>query len=263
MGNLPTRFWIAQGFGIDDEHRVNAYDNALYHMGLADQNMRYVSSVPPNTQINDIIVSKGYSFIPPPSNYPQEEYNKWNQLGQIVKREKIPDVVDAKHPWYLLMGTSWCTDVVMTDMRGDAGELLSSALGIGRYKRYDDSIGVFAFESHGYISSDDCADNSIEGLKKMIKMRGHSLVERENKPEDIVKNYDLAPIVNDLSGTSTMRQATKAVYYAKEYELDTYVTSMVVPEGHCGAVLTACVFDPFTEVSANYYPQKSEKPHSF
>ena len=72
MGNLPTRFWIAQGFGIDDEHQVNAYDNALYHMGLADQNMRYVSSVPPNTQLHDVIVSKGYTFIPPPANYPKK-----------------------------------------------------------------------------------------------------------------------------------------------------------------------------------------------
>jgi pyruvoyl-dependent arginine decarboxylase (PvlArgDC) len=261
MGNLPTRFWIAQGFGIDDEHQVNAYDNALYHMGLADQNMRYVSSVPPNTQLHDVIVSKGYTFIPPPANYPNEEYNKWSGFGQIVKSDKIPDTVEAKYPWYLLMGTSWCTDVVMTDMRGNAGEQLSSALGIGKYKRYDNTTGVFAFESHGYISPEDCADNSIEGLIKMIKMRGHSTVPRDEKPEDRGKKYDLAPLVNDLSGASTMRQATKSVYYAEDYELDAYVTSMIVPEGHCGAVLTACVFDPFTEVSANYYPQ-SEKMKS-
>ena len=252
MGNLPTRFWMAQGFGIDDEHKVNAYDNALYHMGLADQNMRYVSSVPPNTQIMDVIVSKGYTFIPPPKNYPKKEYEKWNKLGQIVKRENVPEIKITEHPWYLLMGTSWCTDVVMTDMRGDAGEQISSALGIGKYTRYDDSIGVFAFEHHGYVSPEDSADNSIEGLKKMIKMRGHKPVTRYEKPADKIKTYDLAPIVNDLSGTSTMRQATKAVFYAEDYEMEAYVTSMIVPEGHCGAVLTGCVFDPFTEVIANY-----------
>ena len=252
MGNLPTRFWMAQGFGVDDEHQVNAYDNALYHMGLADQNMRYVSSVPPNTQLKDVIVSKGYSFIPPPKNYPQSEYNKWNNLGQIIKADKIPGEIETKYPWYLLMGTSWCTDVVMTDMRGDAGEQLSSSLGIGRYKRFDDTIGVFAFEHHGYVSPEDSADNTIEGLKKMIKMRGHAAVTRDKKPLDSIKKYDLAPITNDLSGISTMRQATKAVYYAEEYVMEVYVTSMIVPEGHCGTVLTGCVFDPFTEVSASY-----------
>ena len=252
MGNLPTRFWMAQGFGVDDEHHVNAYDNALYHMGLADQNMRYVSSVPPKTQLMDVIVSKGYSFIPPPMNYPQSEYNKWNTLGQIIPADKIPGEMETKHPWYLLMGTSWCTDVVMTDMRGDAGEQLSSSLGIGRYKRYDDTIGVFAFEHHGYVNSDDSADNTIEGLKKMIKMRGHIPVMRDKQQLDKIKKYDLAPLSNDLSGASTMRQATKAVYYAEEYAMEAYVTSMIVPEGYCGTVLTGCVFDPFTEVSASY-----------
>lgn len=257
MGNLPTRFWMAQGFGIDDEHRVNAYDNALYHMGLADQNMRYVSSVPPNTQIMDVLVEKGYSFIPPPQNYPNSEMEKWKTLGQTIKREKIPGDKEKTHPWYFLMGTSWCTDVVMTDMRGDAGEQISSALGIGRYTRYDDSIGVFAFEHHGYVSPEDSADNTIEGLKKMIKMRGHTPIPRKQKSEDKVKKYDLAPIISDLSGNSTMRQATKAVYYAEKYEMEAYVTSMIVPEGHCGAVLTACVFDPFTEIIARYDPPNS------
>jgi hypothetical protein len=137
---------MAQGFGVDEEHHVNAYDNALYHMGLADQNMRYVSSVPPNIQTFDVIVSRGYSFIPPPENLPQSEYNKWKSLGQIILADKIPGKIEAKFPWYLSMGTSWCTDVVMTDMRGDAGEQLSSALGIGRYTRFDDTLGVFAFD---------------------------------------------------------------------------------------------------------------------
>lgn len=254
MGNLPTRFWMAQGFGIDEEHHVNAYDNALYHMGLADQNMRYVSSVPPNIQISDVIVSRGYTFIPPPLDYPKEEYEKWSKFNQIVKKEKIPNTTDAKHPWYLLMGTSWCTDVVMTDMRGDAGEQLSSALGIGRYRRYDESIGAFAFEHHGYVSPEDSADNTIEGLKKMINMRGHTPVTRDNKPDDKVKKYDLAPLISDVSGVLTMRQAIKAVYYAEDFKMEAYVTSMVVPEGHCGTVLTACVFDPFTEVTAKYTP---------
>ena len=91
MGNYPTRFWMAQGFGVDDEHHVNAYDNALYHMGLADQNMRYVSSVPPNTQIMDQIVSRGYTFIPPPQDFPEAEHDKWKKYGQIVKSYMIPD----------------------------------------------------------------------------------------------------------------------------------------------------------------------------
>ena len=253
MGQLPTRFWMAQGFGIDDEHRVNAYDNALYHMGLADQNMRYVSSVPPNTQLFDVIVSKGYSFIPPPQGYPESEREKWLKYGQVVDATKVPGDIDTKYPWYLLMGTSWCTDVVMTDMRGDAGEQLSSALGIGRYKRYDDTQGIFAFEHHGYVTPEDSADNTIEGLKKMIEMRGHSPILREKKPVDQLKNYDLASLTNDLTGDKTMRHAQKNVYYAEEYSMEAYVTSMVVPEGHCGTVLTACVFDPFTEISANYY----------
>jgi pyruvoyl-dependent arginine decarboxylase (PvlArgDC) len=242
----------AQGFGIDVEHHVNAYDNALYHMGLADQNMRYVSSVPPPNQIMDVIVSRGYTFIPPPLDYPRVEYEKWSALGQIVKKEKIPHTVDTKHSWYLLMGTSWCTDVVMTDMRGDAGEQLSSALGIGRYRRYDDTIGTFAFEHHGYVSPEDSADNTVEGLKKMIKMRGHVAIKRDEKPYDTIKKYELAPLISDVSGASSMRQAIKAVYYAEDYEMEAYVTSMIVPEGYCGAVLTACVFDPFTEVTANY-----------
>jgi pyruvoyl-dependent arginine decarboxylase (PvlArgDC) len=252
MGNLPTRFWMAQGFGIDEEHHVNAYDNALYHMGLADQNMRYVSSVPPNTQIKDIIVSRGYTFIPPPINYPREEHKKWSALGQIVEREKIPDIINGNHQWYLRMGTSWCTDVVMTDMRGNAGEQMSSALGIGRYRRFNGTCGTFAFEHHGYVSPEDSADNTIEGLKKMIKMRGHLPVTRDEKPVNKVRKYDLAPLVSDVSGVSTMRQAVKAVYYSDDYKMEAYVTSMIVPEGNCGAVLTACVFDPFTEVTANY-----------
>jgi len=257
MANLPTRFWMAQGFGIDEEHKVNAYDNALYHMGLADQNMRYVSSVPPSTQIMDVVVAKGYTFIPPPPDFPNKEYEKWKILGQVIKKEDIPDLKMGIHPWYLLMGTSWCTDVVMTDMRGDSGEQISSALGIGRYTRYDDSIGVFAFEHHGYISPEDSADNTIEGLKKMIKIRGHTPVTRDEKPEDRIKQYDLAPIVSDLSGKSTMRQAVKAVYYSEKYSMEAYVTSMRVPEGHCGTVLTGCVFDPFTEVIANYKSSSS------
>jgi pyruvoyl-dependent arginine decarboxylase (PvlArgDC) len=243
---------MAQGFGVDEEHHVNAYDNALYHMGLADQNMRYVSSVPPNTQIMDVIVSRGYTFIPPPANYPKEEYEKWASLGQVVKREEIPDNPEAIHPWYLLMGTSWCTDVVMTDMRGDAGEQLSSALGIGRYIRHDGNPGAFAFEHHGNVAPEDSADNAIEGLKKMIKMRGHTAAIRDKKPVDRIKRYDLAPLVSELSGVSTMRQAVKAVYYAEGYDMEAYVTSMIVPEGHCGVVLTGCVFDPFTEIIANY-----------
>jgi pyruvoyl-dependent arginine decarboxylase (PvlArgDC) len=243
---------MTQGFGIDDEHHVNAYDNALYHMGLADQNMRYVSSVPPNTQITDQIVSRGYTFIPPPRDFPETEYYKWKKHGQVIQSNMIPDNNEATHPWYLMMGTSWCTDVVMTDMRGDAGEQLSSGLGIGRYKRFDNSQGIFAFESHGYISPEDCADNTIEGLKKMIKMRGHTVVIRKNKLTDYVKRYDLGDLVSELSGNRTIRQAVKGVYYAEDYSMEAYVTSMIVPEGHCGAVLTACVFDPFTEIMSHY-----------
>jgi pyruvoyl-dependent arginine decarboxylase (PvlArgDC) len=245
---------MAQGFGIDNEHKVNAYDNALYHMGLADQNMRYVSSVPPNTQVFDVLVEKGYTFIPPPPDFPKDEYKKWLKMGQIVERDKIPGSKEKPHPSYLMMGTSWCTDVVMTDMRGDAGEQISAALGIGRYTRFDDTVGVFAFEHHGYVSPEDSADNTIEGLKKMMEMRGHEPITREKKPADSIRKYDLAPILSDLSGSSTMRQAKKTLYYAQDFEMEAYVTSMIVPEGHCGAVLTGCVFDPFTEVTAKYMP---------
>ena len=251
MGNLPTRFWMAQGFGIDSEHKVNAYDNALYHMGLADQNMRYVSSVPPNTQVFDVLTRKGYTYIPPPEGeYPKAEYNKWVKLRQIVKPVDIPEGAPDLYPWYFYMGTSWCTDVVMTDMRGDAGERISAALGIGKYQRHDGSVGVFAFESHGYISPEDCADNAIEGLDKMINMRGHEPIDRVQKMNDEVKEYDLAEIYDDLTGGHRMRRALKGVYHSTSHEMTAYVTSMIVPESYCGAVLTGCVFDPFTEISS-------------
>jgi hypothetical protein len=86
----------------------------------------------------------------------------------------------------------------------------------------------------------------------MIEMRGHEPITRKSKPQDLIQTYELAPMISDLTGAKTKRQALKAVYYAEEYSMEAYVTSMIVPEGHCGAVLTACVFDPFTEVMANY-----------
>jgi pyruvoyl-dependent arginine decarboxylase (PvlArgDC) len=250
---------MAQGFGIDKEHKVSAYDNALYHMGLADQNMRYVSSVPPNTQLFDVLIRNGYSYIPVPLDYPSlhpKEWAKWKRHRQVVKGDEVySETPGSLHQWYFFMGTSWCTDVVMTDMRGDSGERISSALGIGRYKRFDGSKGVFAYESHGYLEIDDSVDNAIEGLLKMIEMRGHEPL-RNNTSSVIppkVKEYPLAELYEDVSDEKKMRYATKGVYYSEKWDMEAYVTSMVVPEGHCGAVLTACVFDPFTEITANYF----------
>ena len=89
MGNLPTRFWMAQGFGIAEEDLVNAYDNALYHAGLADQNIRTVSSVPPNTQVQ-VHTRDGYTYIPTGFDlaFPMRP-TKWTLHNQTVKREDI------------------------------------------------------------------------------------------------------------------------------------------------------------------------------
>jgi pyruvoyl-dependent arginine decarboxylase (PvlArgDC) len=259
MGNLPTRFWIAQGFGVDDEDKVNAYDNALYHMGLADQNMRYVSSVPPQTQLFDVLTRNGYSYIPIPEDWlgkHREEFQMWRKYGQIVSKEWIPQSKDGKdvtYDWYFLMGTSWCTDVVMTEMRGDSGEYLASGLGIGQYKKHDDTLGTFAFENHGYVDSESCADKTVEGIIKMIEMRGHEVIPRVEEVSGsnvITQKYPVGTLQRNITGTEITRYAKKEVFLHDEYQIDAYVTSMVVPEGHCGVVLTACVFDPFTEVRA-------------
>lgn len=264
MGNLPTRFYIAQGFGVDDEDKVNAYDNALYHMGLADQNMRYVSSVPPQTQLHDVLSREGYSFIPVPKGWVLQnpkDYELWRRHGQIVHHTKVPNGVPTQeshasglqesiHKYYFLMGTSWCTDVVMTEMRGDAGEYLASGLGIGQYEKYDGTIGTFAFENHGYVDSESCADKTAEGILKMIEMRGHTPVKREVTFPNYREKHVIGTLDRVMTGTKLKRYAKKEVFRHKKLAIDTYITSMVVPEGHCGVVLTACVFDPFTEIRA-------------
>ena len=229
------------GWGIDPERRTGAYDQALYHAGLCDQNIIAVSSVPPKIQI-EVPTRQGISYVPANDKI----------IGSpFVKKEDIPgDPVESDISKYYELPTSTCINVVLVRMDGDPYERISAALAIGQYYMPDGSIGKFAFESHGYKIPQGCVDDAIEGLHRMMEMRGREPVKRPKPPTHAgySKSFEIAVGKYSKDDRDMKYQARKEVHYAEEYEFDVYLCTMIVPEGYCGAVLAAAVMDPFTEI---------------
>jgi len=254
MGSIPTRFWMTLGWGIHPELPTRAYDQALYHAGLCDQNIIAVSSVPPKTQI-EVPTREGISYVP------DWEGVKSGRAGDILKSLRVAKLdipgteVESDTQYYYKLPTSSCVDVVLVRMDGNSFERITSALAIGSYYMPDEIIGKFAFEAHGYKVPQGCVDNAIEGFIDMCKMRGRDPVPRE-LPEDTMgyfKNFKIATSNFACDDTEIEFHATKEVHYCKALDIDVYLCTMVVPEGFCGSVLAAAVMDPFTEVHSVFY----------
>jgi pyruvoyl-dependent arginine decarboxylase (PvlArgDC) len=233
---------MTMGWGMDSEHLINAYDNALYHAGIADQNISSLSSVPPNHQIK-ALSRNGISYVPLDKTHKKADIDTWQASGlKITKRKEIPGETEGDE-LYLQLGTSWILNVVISDMRGGSYERITAAIGLARYRFPKGKLGVFAFEDHGFKDPLGCVDNVFEGLKNMIRMRGRSLNARANQPEDVRQEF----IIGGKDASSEFL-ATKEIHHAKDFDMEAYICSMVVPEGYSGVVLVACVMDPFTMI---------------
>jgi len=250
MGSIPTRFWMTLGWGIDPERRTGAYDQALYHAGLCDQNIIAVSSVPPKKQL-EVPTRQGISYVPGEGDIQSSPTLSAILNDLYVAKEDIPGLpVESETSIYYMLPTSSCVNVVLVRMDGDSYERITAALAVGQYYMPDGSIGKFAFESHGYKIPQGCVDDAIEGLHRMMEMRCREPVKRPKAPAPAgySKSFEIAVGEYSKDGRDMKYQARKEVHYAEEYEFDVYLCTMIVPEGYCGAVLAAAVMDPFTEI---------------
>lgn len=260
MGSIPTRFWMTLGWGIHHELPTRAYDQALYHAGLCDQNIIAVSSVPPKTQI-EVPTREGISYIPVWKEGKSGLADDLLESLHVIKSDIPGAEVESDTQYYYKLPTSTCVDVVLVRMDGNSFERITSALAIGSYYMPDRTIGKFAFEAHGNKIPQGCVDNAIEGFVDMCKMRGRELVPRK-LPEDTkgyYKKFKIATSSFARDNTEFEFHATKEVHYCDTLDIDVYLCTMVVPEGFCGSVLAAAVMDPFTEIHSIFYETKFQQ----
>jgi len=249
MGSFPTRFWMTQGWGIDQERTTNAYDEALYHAGLCDQNICALTSVPPGIQIQ-VPTRQGWSYIPGEGMLGGEHplFSRLTGKAYIDKLDIPGDPVISDTSIYYQLPISTIIQGVVVTMKGDSFERITAALGLGRY-HIEDEYGIFAFEEHGYKDPVGCVDGAVEGLLRMMEMRGREPLTREgNTPKDVKKAYKISTSKYEKDGRKIEFHARKEIHYVDKFDFEVYLCSMVVPEGFCGLVLSACIMDPFTEI---------------
>lgn len=251
MGSFPRRFWTTLGYGIDEQLGTNAFDHALQSAGLCDYNVASLSSVPPNCQIKPII-SKGMTYVSYPPIEMMSDPKTMEYFDQFkILRKDIPGEESNSDDLYLKIPTSAIVSMVNITQKGDSFERITAALAIGRYIMHDGTIGVFAFEDHGNKRIVGAVDNGLEGMLRMINMRGRNPVLREGPvPKNIENSEKLAESKYEIDGRELNFYATKGVYYSEKYDFEVYVSTMIVPEGYVGVVLAGAVMDPFTTVHA-------------
>ena len=249
MGSFPRRFWVTLGYGIDEQLETNAYDHALQTAGLCDYNIASLSSVPPNCQIEPVI-SKGMTYVPYPKEdmLPDEKTMEYFDQYKVL-RSNIPGEASNSEGDYIKIPTSAIVSMVNIAQKGSSFERITAALAIGRYHMPDDTIGVFAFEDHGNKRIVGAVDNGLEGMLRMINMRGRNPVLRKGPmPDNIEESIKLAESSYEVDGRELNFYATKGTYFSEKYDFEVYVSTMIVPEGYCGIVLAGAVMDPFTTI---------------
>jgi pyruvoyl-dependent arginine decarboxylase (PvlArgDC) len=239
MGSLPTRFWVAQGYGTTPEHKLTAYDRALHMAGIADQNIIGISSVPPSIQIVPII-KDGVTYIPTPENWPKK-------YGDRPKHFKTASLEGQE---YFILEPSFSVDVVLARSEGSQFERITSAIGLIRYKKSDGDVGVFAVEDHGENSVEGSIDNCIEELQDMCADRQKEPASCNTVlPKKEAKKFPLGRYVERMTGKERENYATKIVYSQDKPWIEIYLTTInKIPEDMIGCVLSAVVMDPFTEI---------------
>lgn len=229
------RYWTTMGFGLK-ESRINTYDHALWDAGLADYNMQAVTSVPPLTRVIPKLID-GITYLPEPNSYP-DKFKKYQ--------------VDLEGGPYLKLVTSWTLDLVMAASSGTEGQIITAAIGLGKYTTKDKSMkGVFAVEDHDNMSVNATVDRCFEILDEMISMRNRIPLKRTGKaPEPVEQKYRIGQHVLEHSKENAPVYGVKATHYHPKYDYEVNVARMEVPEGLSGTVLSCMVYDPFTEINA-------------
>ena len=240
MGSLPTRFWVTMGYGLHSEHPINAYDQALFRAGLCNQNMRMLSSVPPDTLIKPII-KNGTTFVPLPAT----TYEAQKILSKGFRSVRIRHGSCLKT--CVVLGTAWMVDLVLARSDGGQFERVTSSIGLGYYTA-PNGHGIYAVEDDGHKDVDGSIDNCSEMLRRMVDMRHKEFVRERGHKGECIKSIPLRTVTSPID-KKTKLDVRQVIWHCHNPKMEVHTISIdKIPEGCVGSVISAAVMDPFTEI---------------
>ncbi len=165
----PMEFWIVSGTGISKTHMLNAFDNALKECGLINQNLVYVSSIPPPKMI-DVLIINGATWVP-------MEYTKDRIEPVSIKFENDKS--------YLRIPEQEIMYVIKSVSEGTSGEFISSGIGVAWYwiDVEHNVLGAVAMEEYGHLPESEMRELIADRLIEMLKARGVEPVLENNEPK--------------------------------------------------------------------------------
>ena len=277
MGSLPKRFWPTVGFGIDSEHKLNAFDMALAFAGISEYNVRCVSSVPP-TEMIEVEFKDGLTYVPMPQDAAVAA-NIRSKFPTVMM--KFPDKEEQEH---VILETSWNVDMIQARMEGDQFQTISASMGMIWYYHTDGNTQrVYAVEDHGLYDALGSLDQCYEKAANMLKMRGSWRpggwqAVRDAEDDEWVKLIEEDTPVYTVTERGTGRAiefykvvdkrvplyaadmdpkedpvcyGRKIVWKSMFIKMEVHTATIErIPEGYVGSVISNLVMDPLTEVHA-------------